>query len=202
MNNVDEKKPESTKELIEKTTSEILADSEKRLEEARMAVDGYQFGSAQPAPSQFQQPPLPPTQPQMLPPRPQQPQPFQQQQPPQFQQQPQPFQQQQPPQFQQQPPQPFQQQQPQPQLQMPAQPPFHGGYDFPTLLVIERLHGLLESYRHVPNVYPEELRQATILEIEKLRVYQQKLRGIPNAARAMVDTVFSQVIMPYFQRGE
>jgi hypothetical protein len=78
----------------------------------------------------------------------------------------------------------------------------HIGYDFPTLSVMEGLHTLLDRYRHIPNVYPEDLRQATIDEISKLRAYQQKLGGIPGNARHMVETVFSQVIMPFFQKGE
>lgn len=63
---------------------------------------------------------------------------------------------------------------------------------FPTLIVMERLHSLLESYRHVPNAYPDDVRAATIAEIEKLRRYQTQMQSLPATA----STIFTQVIMP------
>lgn len=167
---------DAAKAIPTKTSEEILSDSENRLKEAQNAV--IKFNRNAPAPP----PPSPP--PVQLPPSPPPP-------PPPY---PYPYQQQQQQQQQWQPPVP-QQQNPQFNNQYPQ------GYEFPTLTVLENLHSLLERYNHIPGVYPEGLRQATMMEIAKLQLYQQKLRGIPNETRNMVDSVFSQVIMP-FLKGE
>jgi hypothetical protein len=49
-------------------------------------------------------------------------------------------------------------------------------------------------------MYPDDLRDATIGEIEKLRMYQQRMNAIPDQTRMMVDTLLSQVINPFHQQ--
>jgi hypothetical protein len=66
--------------------------------------------------------------------------------------------------------------------------------------VLEALHQRFEANRHIPGMYPDDLRDATIGEIEKLRMYQQRMNAIPDQTRMMVDTLLSQVINPFYQQ--
>jgi hypothetical protein len=81
----------------------------------------------------------------------------------------------------------------QPGAQSPASPP---ATIFPTLFVMQKLHEQLEANRHFEGLYPDDLRTATLGEIAKLQQYQQRLSGIPDQTRTMVDTLLTQVFAP------
>jgi hypothetical protein len=174
---IDAPNPES---LVIPTSSNIVAEGEKKVADARQALADFTHQKIQSMAQSVPAPPAPVVPPQV-------PQQYQQapQYPPvqvtaQFGQ----------PQYPQQPQYPVA-----PQPQAPPQQPS-------TLGILLAVNTLLDGYEaKAPGVYPPDLRAAVINEINKLKSYQEKIDNISNDTRDLVTTVLSQMIAPINRGG-
>jgi hypothetical protein len=178
----DSPNPES---IVIPTTSNIVAESEKKVADARQALADYTHQKIQSMAQSV--PPAPVIPQQQVPQVPQIPQQYQQAPayPPvqvtaQFGQ----------PQY-----------PPQPQYPVAPQPP-PPPRELTTVDVMVWVHTLLDGYEaKAAGIYPPELRAAMINEINKLKSYQEKLQNISNDTRDLLGTVLSQMVAPQNRGG-
>jgi len=104
----------------------------------------------------------------------------------------------------QQPQQPAQQsvyQQPAPNQSQANQQQTKPAFELPVLGILERLHNLLSEYGNKnEKAYPIDLRNQAALEINKLRMFQERMGRIPIDAEQSMQQMFSKNIMPFLER--
>lgn len=93
--------------------------------------------------------------------------------------------------------------QPQPQQQASPQPQQPQGqpFELPVLGIMERVHELLENYRATnEKAYPDDLRNDVTLEINKLRMFRDRMTKIPVQTEQTMQQMFSNNIKPFLER--
>jgi len=88
-------------------------------------------------------------------------------------------------------------------MKQQAPGPQQGSFSLPTLQILQQMHNLLEQYRNSnEKAYPDDLRQSAILEINKLSMFQDRMKTIPANVEQQMAQMFSNNVLPYLSKQQ